>query len=549
MAARAAARVIDQSEIETQFRSAGPSGTFFHFVATSEAGENLWRAAIYVTRLRAMGFMFALPGTEEVVAYFEPGGGAPEELFVFMQCEVDMETPRGRALGPGSVILVDCGWAGLDYFKRPARTEGGGLVRFTAGGTVGRPMRAPLEEAAENWVRDAMDEDTAAEYVTGSGGQEILPGEHDGEPLDGAIASQLLQRLEELERALGQRSQAVPTAPPDPQPTVPGGLLGPDLGGRPGDAAALERLQLLAGAAPTRLGGHERSARASRPEMSALAETQAEAVEAAEFDQSLEEALQITEDPMQKLLVMQMKQMAMLAKSFNKPMDPIQAALNSGGSDSSGGSTSGIKGCLARDAFVKVAEDLHKLAAVAEHNAVMELGLARQQVGPGLMRDYIEKRVPLGSYRLLTQVAYLAASGWEVGSRTDNKELQGFCAKLLMFVEQTALDQGRTGLSWLMTGLAEPNFAQTQANTVRAGVKPFTRLASPSWVAANVSYLRDLDFLETKIRAGGKADRVAPDKASEDKPKPTKKFGKGKQKGDRADSKPSASADAGAAAG
>ena len=174
--------------------------------------------------------------------------------------------------------------------------------------------------------------------------------------------------------------------------------------------------------------------------MSALAETQAEAVEAAEFDQSLEEALQTTEDPMQKLLVMQMKQMAMLAKNFNKPLDPIQAALNSGGSDSSGGSTSGIKGCLARDAFVKVAEDLHKLAAVAEHNAVMELGLTRQQIGPGLMRDYIEKRVPLGSYRLLTQMAYLAASGWEVGSRTDNKELQGFCAKLLMFVEQTALD-------------------------------------------------------------------------------------------------------------
>ena len=99
-----------------------------------------------------------------------------------------------------------------------------------------------------------------------------------------------------------------------------------------------------------------------------------------------------------------------------------------------------------------------------------------------------------------------------------------------------------------MTGLAEPNFAQTQANTVRAGVKPFTRLASPSWVAANVSYLRDLDFLETKIRAGGKGDKVSPDKVSEDKPKPTKKFGKGKQKGDRADSKASASADAGAPA-
>ena len=60
------------------------------------------------------------------------------------------------------------------------------------------------------------------------------------------------------------------------------------------------------------------------------------------------------------------------------------------------GSGSGIKGCLAREAYVKVVADLDKLGEVVQKNASEELGLDPLQPHPGLIRDYIEKRTPPG---------------------------------------------------------------------------------------------------------------------------------------------------------
>ena len=54
------------------------------------------------------------------------------------------------------------------------------------------------------------------------------------------------------------------------------------------------------------------------------------------------------------------------------------------------------------------------------------------------------------------QMGFMMASAYETGQRTGNRELAGFGAKGL---EQTALDEGKTSLSWLLTGLPEPNFA------------------------------------------------------------------------------------------
>ena len=542
MASRAAARAVEQEEIEAQFRAAGPVGTFFYFAATTPDGTQLWKAAIYVARIRAGGLMFCLPAEEEVVLFFEAGGGAPEEMFVTYQCECHLETPRGRALGEAAVLLVDCGWGGLSFFRRPGRGDTSALIRFKVGDTVGRPVKTALEAATDQWVTEAMDEDTAAEYMTGIGGEEGVP-DLDGEPLDAGVASQLLQRLEQLERRLGH---APPPAPPlttsRGQVAGPSGLLG-GFDTAAGADAAMERLKMLAGAGPTRLGAHERQSQAAAPEAQMLAEHAAEAVEVEELDQALEATLADATDPMQKLMLLQMKQMALMNKSIShrQPSDPIQALLGSGGGESQGGSTSGIKGCLAREAYVKITEDLHKLASVAESNAMTELGLSTYQVTPGIMRDYLERRVPLAHFRQLTQFGYLAASGWEIGARTNNKELQGFCAKLLMFVEQTALDSGRTNLSWLMTGLADPNFALTQQNTQKSGLKPFTRLASASWVAANVSYLRDLDFLESKIRNNDKGDKGGADKGAPDlQPRPKYKGKKQKPEAEGSGPKPGA---------
>lgn len=231
-------------------------------------------------------------------------------------------------------------------------------------------------------------------------------------------------------------------------------------------------------------------------------------------------------------MLMQMRQMNLLSRQFQQkqPADAISAAL-AGSSGDSGGSYSGggVKGCLAREAYLRLIEDPLRVASVVENHALQEMGLQPGQSYPGLMRDYIERRVPLGSYRLLTQVAYLAAAGWESGFRSSSKELQAFASKLLLFTEQTAMDSGRTSLSWLLTGLPEPNFSMCQQNVHRAGLRPFAPLAAPNWVVANVSYLRDLDFLEGKIRSQDKQDKTGAPKGEEDK-KP-KAFPKKRPKG------------------
>ena len=177
------------------------------------------------------------------------------------------------------------------------------------------------------------------------------------------------------------------------------------------------------------------------------------------------------------------------------------------------------------------------MASVGESNAASDLGLQPAQVTPGLLQDYLEKRIPLADQKLLTQVGYLMCHAYEVGARTGNKALQGFGVKGMMFVEQASLDGGRTGLAWLLVGLPEPNYSVVARNRVRSSLQPWTKLASPSWIAANISYLRDIDVLESRISTTGKAKDRPQSPEEPLKPKPKKK-GKGKGKGESAATEP-----------
>ena len=65
-----------------------------------------------------------------------------------------------------------------------------------------------------------------------------------------------------------------------------------------------------------------------------------------------------------------------------------------------------------------------------------------QHAEPSLTREFLERRVTLNSHRLLGYGGIWAASGWEAAGRSNNEELVGFCAQLMIFVEQAALDNG-----------------------------------------------------------------------------------------------------------
>ena len=179
----------------------------------------------------------------------------------------------------------------------------------------------------------------------------------------------------------------------------------------------------------------------------------------------------------------------------NRSSDGIQEALaGSGGSASD--NSSGIKGHLAREAFLRQLADSRSVAAKVQSNALSELGLAAAE--PGLMRTYIEKRLPLNDQRTLQHVASMAAFGWEAGFRSDNQELMAFASRLLVFSEQVALDSGRIQLGYLLAGFPDPSPLGFNSRPV-PGLRTFSRLAPAQWVAANLAYLKDLDYAETRI--------------------------------------------------
>lgn len=150
------------------------------------------------------------------------------------------------------------------------------------------------------------------------------------------------------------------------------------------------------------------------------------------------EVLKQTADPMQQLMVSQLQQNQILLQKLIAPRhsDPMFNLLD-GGSGSSSGGNSGIRGCLARDAFVKSMEDLPKIAQVVEANAAKELGISPERIDMTLMRRYVERRMPLAEHRLLTYISFLLADAWSIGYSSGNIELMGAVSKMLVFVEQT----------------------------------------------------------------------------------------------------------------
>ena len=116
--------------------------------------------------------------------------------------------------------------------------------------------------------------------------------------------------------------------------------------------------------------------------------------------------------------------------------DPVTAALGSEG----GSSRSGVKGCVARDAYLRTMEDVKGTRRSIASNAAVDLGLPADQVNSCLMRSYVEKRMPLGDQRQLTNLAQYMAVAWQMSCEAKNEFSMCLFALGLMMVEQIALD-------------------------------------------------------------------------------------------------------------
>lgn len=519
--------------------------------ADGELQREAWRAVCYLLRYRDGGFMVLALFLEEVVTHlasdaFSSADGAPG--LVSKDVELIWESPRGKTIGAATAILVDFTWEAAQHFRRVqairiSSAASPEVLRMMLEEQAVRPNVSSAWEASQSWIEELIEDDAMGEYYTGE--EELVQEPPQGSrvnfvaPSPKAAAApdlgqedvikQLHARIVDLEA----QAAAHPTTPQHP-PRIPRELFPAEQQQGPVNPQMWDKLNFLAGAAPPRLGRLEQSAAASRrsPQATSFldAEKEAEVVEVDEYDELTQ---QIT-DPMQKMLALQLKQTNALVNRLapRSSQDALTMALGSGSANESGSSGSGVRGCAAREVYLRQIEDSSMVARVVLRNAQKDMGISDQAVYPGLMRDYMEKKVPLGDMKLLTYMATFLGHAWEAAYIARDELMLGYISRGLMFIEQCALDAGRTQTAWLLLGLPEPNWAVTSQNRRRQALQPFARLAAPQWVAANVAFLRDLDFMETRLKASKNAKETAEEEVKPDrKPYPKKKFPKGKPSG------------------
>lgn len=549
---------LDQASIRSLVQKASAQRALpgVHLDVTPFEEEESILCMSYIVKVRANGFMICAPELPEVHAALGEdmfGGDPPLSTLV----SVEFETLRGRAVGPGEMLLIDLNWEAAARLSAPPARKGPAssrpaLLQFQKDDQICRPQKDSVMVIAAEWVGE-MDPDTGQEYLTG---EELLdedlpelvagptvpkgPGTSTQQvaPEPQEDRASLTRRVAELEALLKAQQPRVGTVqvPALPQTL---GTRTPALFSQ-NEAqltdAQLHRLQQFAGTPPPRIARAEakRSAALQTPQaLTDFRDIEQEAVEAEAAEPSglapVSQNLTLEQIMLQQLQQNQL----LLQRLVEKPTDPVLGALSSGGGDSgSGGSGgTGVKGCLARDAYLKTVTDLAKVAEVARTNALKELGMSRAREDPSLMRRYIERRVPLADNRLLAQFGTMLAEAWAVGSASDNVELLGVTARMMFFLEQCAIDSGKSQLAWLLSGWQEPSMHLLVNRQKQPGLQPFSRLCAPAWVSGNLAYLRDLDYIESRMSSSSKNQpRHANPEDPDPKPKARQRSRKAKER-------------------
>ena len=463
--------------------------------------------------------------------------------------EISIENSRGRSLGRAEVDLVDLPWEALGFIGVAPARKVSGYQGFEVGGQAGRPHKADVLALADGWIiSGGMDEDTAADYVTGEelADEELELLEQAATPnpkqsaVDRDVVKAMQARIDELESMVKTPSQSVPKLPG----ATGASAKAPGLFSTPQRKKELtdedwKKLQVIAGPPPPRVGSVEtRRSSVTAPvklQEDLFAMVDREAEDLADLNKTMEEATSGIQDPIQKLLAAQLQQNQLLLQKLvgARPSDPVLGALagpdNASGSNSSGG---GVKGCIARDAFVRTVEDLPKMAKLTRINALKELGLSAAQEDANLMKTYMERRMPLAEHRLLTYMAMMVSESWAVAYNSGDELMLGSLSRMMWFIEQAAIDSGRLQLAWLLSGHPEPPFHMLVSRKKQPGLQAFSRLCPPSFISGNLAFLKDLDYIETRLASIGKPQKMNQDGEVEEvkPPKKNPKDGKGKGK-------------------
>ena len=167
---------------------------------------------------------------------------------------------------------------------------------------------------------------------------------------------------------------------------------------------------------------------------------------------------------------------------------------------------SGVRGYQARQQFqASLKRDPAAVYSAVRRRLAEAVETDEESLPGAAMRTFFTNKVPLGSMRGLTYFAFATAQLWEAAERDDLAALKAQVALLAVYLEQVAVDGGRHQLGWLLTGMPNPPFQLVQAHSQRAQEDPVGFLGDPRWVAANLAYFKDVDYLESRTKLVGKA--------------------------------------------
>ena len=215
------------------------------------------KSIAYLVKCRVGGFMVLVP-SEPVLVDRLP---THEDVFGLQFCVITLEGKNKRTEDVDAVLL-DISWDYVHLFSKwtqPRGEAGKAVLRFTMGDQAAKPQSQSVMTAAEAWIREEMDDDTAGDYVTGDEEPNLLldpGGASANDIVDSNVVFQMQQRIQELEAKLQQPAAAVAA---HAQPcALLGGQPSPDPSG-----AVLAKLKTLAGPWP-RASGCSRTSAASR---------------------------------------------------------------------------------------------------------------------------------------------------------------------------------------------------------------------------------------------------------------------------------------------
>ena len=193
-------------------------------------------------------------------------------------------------------------------------------------------------------------------------------------------------------------------------------------------------------------------------------------------------------------------------------IDALRSLILRARSDEDDGSSSGhlgARGYAARDRYLAALTD-HPTEFLSDFRRLLarEMEVDADALTPAALRGYFDRHVsfmgdPAG--RILACVGALLAHFWELAERGRGPQLRAAIASGAAFVEQAAIDRGDLERAWLYTGLPEPRPVLSGGRATR---RPGTALLPPRWLAAHISYMKDLEYLSQ--RSGASASSGAP---------------------------------------